>query len=342
MKMKTMIYGLALMLVVVSGTQAQSPKGGVVPVTVENFIRAESDSYFVGFVNNGRFGKFIHRRELVPADSRGVVRPNRDTLYSGALFDLDAGPVTISLPDAGNRYMSMQVIDEDHFSQAVVYGAGSFTFPGEKVYTRYINVVVRTLVDPTNQNDVEEVHALQDAIKVSQKSPGQFEVPEWDQASRKKIHDALLVLGETMDTRRIFGTKDQVDPVRHLIGTAIGWGGLPEKDAFYLTLTPGKNDGTTIHRLNVKDVPVDGFWSVSVYNADGYFQPNEYNAYSLNNITASKDADGSVTIQFGGCDGKTENCLPIMSRWNYTVRLYRPRAEILDGKWTFPEARPVN
>jgi len=132
MKMKTMIYGLALMLVVVSGTQAQSPKGGVVPVTVENFIRAESDSYFVGFVNNGRFGKFIHRRELVPADSRGVVRPNRDTLYSSTVFDLNAGPVTISLPDAGNRYMSMQVIDQDHFSQAVVYGAGSYTFSREK------------------------------------------------------------------------------------------------------------------------------------------------------------------------------------------------------------------
>jgi hypothetical protein len=314
----------------------------VVPVTVENFIRAESDSYFVKFVNSGQFGKFIHGRELFPAGSRLVIRPNRDTLYSSAVFDLNAGPVTISLPDAGNRYMSMQVIDEDHFSQAVVYGAGSYTFPGEKAYSRYIVVIVRTLVDPTNQNDVEKVHALQDAIKVSQNSPGRFEAPNWDQASRKKVHDALLVLGETMDTRRMFGTKDQVDPVRHLIGSAIGWGGLPERDAFYLAVTPAMNDGITTHRLNVKDVPVDGFWSVSVYNADGYFQPNEYNAYSLNNITASKGADGSATIQFGGCDGKIASCLPIMSRWNYTVRLYRPRSEILDGKWTFPEARPVN
>jgi hypothetical protein len=271
MKMNCLIYGLALMLTAIIGTQAQSPKGNGVPVTVENFIRAESDSYFVGFVNNGRFGKFIHLRELAPADLRDVVRRNRDTLYSGALFDLDAGPVTISLPDAGNRYMSMQVIDQDNFTQAVVYGAGSYTFPGEKVYTRYINVVVRTLADPTNRNDLEQVHALQDAIKVSQNSPGRFEVPNWDQASRRKVHDALLVLGETMDTRRMFGTKDQVDPVRHLIGTAIGWGGLPERDAFYLAVTPAMNDGITTHRLNVKDVPVDGFWSVSVYNAEGYF-----------------------------------------------------------------------
>ena len=79
-------------------------------------------------------------------------------------------------------------------------------------------------------------------------------------------------------------------------------------------------------------MPVDGFWSVSVYNAAGYYEPNKYNAYSLNNITAKKGADGSVAIQFGGCDGKIPNCLPIMKGWNYLVRLYRPRAEILDGK----------
>ena len=82
-------------------------------------------------------------------------------------------------------------------------------------------------------------------------------------------------------------------------------------------------------------MPVDGFWSISLYNADGYFQKNDLNAYSLNNITSKKSADGSVAIQFGGCDGKIPNCLPIMNGWNYTVRLYRPRAEILNGKWKF-------
>lgn len=47
-------------------------------------------------------------------------------------------------------------------------------------------------------------------------------------------------------------------------------------------------------------------------------------------------------IQFGGCDGKIPNCLPIMRGWNYMVRLYRPHAEILSGKWKFPEAQAVN
>jgi len=35
-------------------------------------------------------------------------------------------------------------------------------------------------------------------------------------------------------------------------------------------------------------------------------------------------------------------CLPIMKGWNYTVRLFRPRPEILDGRWRFPEAQPVS
>jgi hypothetical protein len=68
---------------------------------------------------------------------------------------------------------------------------------------------------------------------------------------------------------------------------------------------------------------------------------NEHNAYSLNSITAKKNEDGSVMVQFGGCDGKTPNCLPTLPGWNYMVRLYCPWNEILDGTWKFPEAQPV-
>jgi len=92
----------------------------------------------------------------------------------------------------------------------------------------------------------------------------------------------------------------------------------------------------------VGEVPVDGFWSVTVYNKDGYFTPNPQNAYSLNNFTAQRGTDGKVTIQFGGCDGTTPNCLPIMPGWNYLVRLYRPHDKILNGEWTFPEAQAIS
>jgi hypothetical protein len=139
------------------------------------------------------------------------------------------------------------------------------------------------------------------------------------------------------------GPRGQVDPIRHLIVTAGGWGANPDKDARYASVTPEKNDGATIYKLNVPaNVPVDGFWSITLYNGDGYLQKNEYDAYSVNNITAKKEPDGSVNVQFGGCDGKIPNCLPIMKGWNYTVRMYRPREEILSEKWKFPDARPVS
>jgi hypothetical protein len=98
----------------------------------------------------------------------------------------------------------------------------------------------------------------------------------------------------------------------------------------------------TVYKLTVKDVPVDALWSVSLYNAGGYFEKNPYDAYSINSITGKKSTDGLIAIQFGGCDGKISNCLPIMQGWNYTVRLYRPRAEILSGKWKFPKPQPAS
>jgi hypothetical protein len=40
-----------------------------------------------------------------------------------------------------------------------------------------------------------------------------------------------------------------------------------------------------------------------VYNKDGYFEKNERNVYTVNNVTAKLNANGSVTIQFGGDEG---------------------------------------
>jgi hypothetical protein len=236
-----------------------------VPVTVDNFVRALTDTTFA---RSTSFGKITHRRELFPIDQQVAGsggRPNRDTLYSFGVFDLDAGPVTIALPDPGKRYMSLQVIDEDEYTPLVAYGAGSYTITRHQVGTRYAGVLIRTLVDPTLPRDLDQAHVLQDGVKVQQRNPGRFEVPNWDQASQKKVRDALSVMCTTVsDTKGMFGPRGQVDPLRHLIWTGCGGAGfgLPEKDATYLLVTPAQNDSAVIYRLNVGDVPVDGFWSV--------------------------------------------------------------------------------
>jgi hypothetical protein len=321
---------------------AQTSASQATLVTVDNYNRAQTDVNFAGVVKNGGFGKFRHGRELAPPAQQGIVRPNRDTLYSFAIVDLDAGPVTITLPDARQRFMGMQVVNQDQYTMATYYGRGTHALTREIVGTRYAIVVVRFFVDFSNQEDVRQVHALQDALRFSQKRPGVFEVPNWDEASLKKVQAALQQLGTTLsDTRRMFGANEkQVDPVKHLIGSAVLWGGTPEKDTLYLPITPARNDGNTIYRLTVKDVPVDAFWSLTVYNSEGYLHPNPYNAYALNSLTAKKGPSGAINIQFGACEGKTPNCLPITKGWNYTVRLFRPRAEILDGNWKFPLAQP--
>jgi hypothetical protein len=327
----------------VAAPPTETPKcADCVSVTAQNSPRAETDLYFSRFTKDGAFGKFLHNRTLTAIDQQKIVRMNRDTVYSSAVFDLDAGPVTITLPDSGKRFLSMQIVNEDEYTPMVVYGKGTYTLTKAKIGTRYVAALLRVLADPNSPQDLDEVHKLQDAVKVTQKDIGAFEAPKWDKASQDKVRDALDTLGSTIhDFNNAFGEKQQVDPVMYLIGAAAGWGGNPDKDAKYAQMKVPNSDGKQAYKLTVKDVPVDGFWSISVYNAKGYFEPNPQNAYSINNITAQKNPDNSVTLQFGGCGDKIPNCIPITPGWNATIRMYRPRAEILRGNWKFPDLQPV-
>ena len=192
MTMRGYVMAAALVLATPALHHVQVSAEKAVLVTPDNFNRAESDMYFAETINlAGGTGKLHHYREIIPIDKQPVIRSNRDTLYSSAVFDLDAGPVTVTLPDPGKRLMSMMVIDEDHYVPAVFYGTGAHTFTKEQIGTRYIIVGIRTFVDPANPKDLEQVHALQDAIRVSQASSGSFAATNWDRASQKRVHDAL-------------------------------------------------------------------------------------------------------------------------------------------------------
>jgi len=259
---------------------------------------------------------------------------NRDTLYSAAVVDISEG-ATVTVPDGGNRYVSVMVVNQDHYINRVFHQPGEYALTVDEFDTPWVGVAARVLVDPADSNDVAAVNALQDQLAVEANSSTPFESPDYDKVSLDATRKTLLELARGLSGfDHAFGAKDDVDPVRHLLGTAAGWGGLPDNEASYIGVEPRKPVGE--YKLTVRDVPVDGFWSISVYNADGFFEANERNAYSVNNITATADDDGSVTVHFGGCGDGRPNCLPIMDGWNYTVRLYRPRPEVLDGSWTFP------
>ena len=308
----SMMFSLALL------AYAAVPASAAEPVTIDNFRRAETDHYFKTYVDKGCFGKLCSDREAPAVDKQDVVRMNRDTPYTAGIFDLTT-PVTIVKPDTGTRFQSMLVINEDQYNPLVAYQPGTYTLTQENMGTRYVAVLFRTFMDPNDPADVKAAHAAQDAIQVSQSYPGKFDVPDWDQEQRAKLSATLASLFPFVpDSRGMFGPKDKVIPERHLIGTAAGWGGNPLEDAKYVVGAPTLNDGETPYVLTVKDVPVDGFWSVTVYNDKGFFEAPE-NSISVNNVTGKRNKDGSMTIHFGG-DSKAVNYLRIMPGWNYIVR----------------------
>ena len=85
-----------LMIAAVTGIMGLDPGAGFAAekVTVDSFVRAETDMTLDRYVRQGALGKLIHIRMPVPIDRQDVIRMNRDTLYSAGVFDLSGGRAT--------------------------------------------------------------------------------------------------------------------------------------------------------------------------------------------------------------------------------------------------------
>lgn len=311
-------------------------------ITIQNLVRAESDTMFrMGMKENKiGIGELAHYRKVASANEpQPVIRANQDTLYSAAIIDLST-PVKVTLPEGDGRFQSVLIISQDHYNFAYAK-PGTYELTEGEVGTRFAMLLFRTFIDAGDPDDLPRAHAMQDGIVLEGGGEGPFEAPNWDlealAKARKAVNDLAAVVG--LESSTSFGRKDEIDPLGHLIGIA-GWAGQPAAMAEGIVGAVEKNDGKTPHVLTVRDVPVDAFWSITVYNADGFLAPNEFNRNSFNNTSAKPNEDGSYTIHFGG-DPEAINYIPITEGWNYTVRLYLPRKEILDGTWTFPSIEPV-
>jgi len=314
------------------------------PVTIETLVRAESDTMIRANLAASKvgLGKLVHERKLVSAaEPQPIIRANQDTLYSAVVLDLSKA-ATITLPEVGDRFQSMLVINQDHYS-FVESSPGSYELTEEKVGTRFAFVLFRTFVDVGDPDDLAKAHAAQDGITLSGGGDGPFEAPDWDLESLAEARKAVSALASAVgfNASRAFGRKDDVDPIDHMVGAMAGWAGQPATTATASIESVEENDGKTPYAVTVKDVPVDAFWSITVYNADGYLEPNDLGRNSYNNFSAKPNDDGSYTIHFGGCDESRTNCIPITPGWNYAIRLYEPREEILNGSWEFPKPEAV-
>lgn len=308
-----------------------------ITVNIDNFTRVETDTMIDKMLPIiGGLGVFHHDRELAPLDRQPVIRQNRDTLYSVAITDIADGGATLTIPEVGDRYVSVMVINQDHYINRVFHETGTYELTKDEFGTDYVVVAARILFDPTSEADLAEVHRLQDGFAIEAGEQRAFDHPDYEQQSHREVRDALLMLGKTMGgLAHCFGTAAEVDPVRHLVGTALGWGGLPDAEASYLNIDPRLPRGRYTMTFGA-DVPADAFWSLSVYNAAGYFEPDASGLTNVNSVFAEKNADGTTTIHLGDWSEGTPNRIPLPEGWNLLIRLYRPRLDEL-ATWAVPE-----
>jgi hypothetical protein len=145
------LFGVCLTFFpVVSATPAAEP-GKPVKVNVDNFPRAETAAQFDRTLQlTGGVNRFVHLREPTPLDKQNVIRMNRDTLYSGAIVDISKGAI-LTVPDAGKRYLSVMVVNEDHYVNRVIHQPGEHELTVSEFETPYVNLSVRILVDASAQ-----------------------------------------------------------------------------------------------------------------------------------------------------------------------------------------------
>ena len=317
------------------------------PVTSQNYATAETQSLFAGAyialiaksTCTPGMGVLMHEREPSDPSHRAFARVNYDTLYSWLLLDLTT-PATISMPETDGRYQSAQVLNEGHWMPFVITEPGSFTLTRENSGSRYVLVGFRTQMNMQDRDDIAAANALQDLISVSQAEPGEMVFTDrWNKeeilAMRKKLQ--ILRDEKGYKSEDMFGKEGEIDFDMNNVGVAIGWGGQPKEGAVYLFYTP---DSDAHQTLTLSGVPhaANAFWSITVYDEDGFVASDPFN---MNSSFAKTNANGETVLNFGG-DPAAENYLPVYPGWNATLRIYTPQPNYFDGSWVRPELQLVD
>ncbi|WP_114324813.1 DUF1214 domain-containing protein [Candidatus Colwellia aromaticivorans] len=328
------VVATSLLTAISITSQAQTK---LIDVNLDNLTTVESHIQFDRYQQFTGINEWFHLRVPTDIDNQTTIAMNRDTLYSFIILDLKE-PVTITYPENEGRYLSLQVIDENHYVYDVFTKAGQYTLTQEEVGSRYATMISRVFIDPDSTKDVSAAHQLQDGLKAESTLNEKFILPNYDMERYKALFSTVqsLINFAHKDTHGSMGKRDEVDSLKHTIATVAGWGLLPAENAMYqpvqLNLDTNKR-----YKIDVpSDVPVDAFWSISMYNSDGFFVKNELEYYSLNSVTAKTDKSGSYTIHLGGCEDARINCLPFAGEgFYYQWRMYQPGEEFINGTYQF-------
>jgi len=295
--------------------QSTNEKSSPIIVTQENFPTAYSNLRMGAIVERaGGVNKFI---EMPTPGSNPeeqlVVRMNRDTYYSSTVMDVSEDAF-ITIPET-ERYVSIQIVDENHETQPMIYGPGKHKITAK---TDHVFVIVRALEDNARRN-----------LLIEAESNKPFIMKEWDMESFKKLEEegnAVFVKG--YDQSKAFGSKETGQTTyMNYIGAAGGWGGAMVVDNIYQS--SGYLDTEGCYEMTFPDPMDKYFWSATVYNANGYMFNNVANISSEMDPVINED--GTITVRFG-CDDMPNN-IPIREgnttgKFNVIMRHYGPSDEV--------------
>ena len=282
----------------------------------------------------------------------------------------------------GDRFVSAMIVSQDHDIIATKYpgddnGEGIEITPSD-VGTDKAFIGLRVFTDGSEE-DLVKAHAVQDAFRIvpwndayesngaevdqetceMSKEEYMAEVAMWDKDSLATVRDLIKELQKHSNATsgEMFGpNRDEMNYLYYLFGTATGWGGQPPEDAVYIYGPPSDIDtsGDVAYQITIptNDLPLKrnpatgefiGFWSITVYDKDGFMEPNALEVNSINSATAKYDGD-QVTITLAPeatCVASPKNCIPITPSWNFIVRMYVPERSLIDGSYEAPKLQKM-
>ena len=309
--------------------------GDKVPVTLENYEVAESDLAFYNVTKLVGMNTFFHfPTGAFDLDNQTVVRMNRDTYYSAAIIDTTQG-ATVTIPETGGRYLSVMVVQNDHYIDQVFLEPGTHEITSD---TNFAMVAMRIRSNQSDPDDDAAIAALRAGVTLEVGGNASHVRPNYDMEQLVALRDELTVegtkLGSLMGMQGAHGT---IEPMMHLYGTAIGWGLLPDAQAQYLGSPKFDNDGCYMASYSAPPFNDPGFFSITIYDADGWIYTEDG---ILNEFNMSLNDDGSFDAYFGEC-GDVENNLPTVDGWNYILRIYEPRLDELQ-EFRLPKMKKIS
>lgn len=294
-----------------------------IPVTLDNYVQAETDWNFLGQQAQADINAWTHN-DVVTEETQTIIRSNADVMYSLALVDVSEG-VTFSIPERESGALQLiQYIDENHLTHGVIYaGQSVHVTPDDLTSGEYVYILARTKVTA----DLEETKAAQRSMVIDAKSAHRYQGKGFDTGEVVAFRNKLInevTSGQAMpDASKGFGaTLDDVEIDDYRYAAAMGWGGLPPQYAQYTAFIKGQGSDAECQTITIPKPNLDyengGFFSLTTYNAESWIEGDNFH---IGHKRMQDNGDGTLTIDFN-CD--TPHSVTVSKGWNGSFRLYNP------------------